>query len=368
MSDVYQHLGWIVSPYSQKTLAYLRYKNIPHSDRAPGALELVREIPKRVGKSIMPTVQTPDGQWWQDSAEIIDNFEKAFPDLSIEPQSSKQRITAHLLEMHGDEWLVLSALHYRWSRPESATFIVNEFARLGVPWLPRFLGRFVGRFIRDKMKAYLPRFGIVGDTRQGLESYTETLLQRLNTHFADYNYLLGDRPCVGDFAMFGQIYAHLYRDPGSRPLFDDLPHLVDWINRMLTPEQTPKGDFLPDDEVPVTLTPILKTLFAEHFQYVKQVVKNIDDYVESNPDATRVSRIMGETPFIVGGIPGIRMIFSFGQWKVQRAWDALQQVPEEGRIDVQHWLHNIDGEGLSKMDIRHRLVRENFKEILNKRL
>jgi hypothetical protein len=120
----------------------------------------MHSTPKHVGKAIMPTLQTPEGDWLQDSTHMIDTLEQRYPDNSITPSGAKQNIVAHLFELHGDEWLVLSSLHYRWSRPDSAEFIVNEFARLGVPFLPRFIGRVVGRTIRDKMKIYLPKFGI----------------------------------------------------------------------------------------------------------------------------------------------------------------------------------------------------------------
>lgn len=366
MAKVYQHLGWIVSPYSQKTLAYLKFKRIPHNNRAPNVLELTLSIPKRVGKSIMPTVQTPEGDWWQDSSEIIDNLEQRNPELSITPQGAKQKIAAHLLELHGDEWLVLSALHYRWSRPDSADFIVGEFARLGVPFLPRFIGRLVGKHIRNMMKSYLPRFGVVGDARQGLETFTENLLAQLEEHFKHHPYLLGDRPCIGDFSMFGQIYAHLYRDPGSKPLFEGKPHLVSWIDRMLDPDSTKKGNFLRDDKIPTTLEPILKTIFAEQFEFSNEVVENVQTYASKNPEAQRVSRIIGQTDFKIGGIDGKRSMFSFVQWKVQRAWDALNNLQGSEAEDAKQWLRSLSGDALIDLKIQHRIKRENFREVLEK--
>lgn len=365
-SSKYQHLGWIVSPYSQKTLAYLKFKRIPHNNRAPNVFELMLSIPKRVGKSIMPTLQTPEGDWWQDSSEIIDNLEYRYPELSISPQGAKQKIAAHLLELHGDEWLVLSSLHYRWSRPDSARFIVDEFARLGVPFFPRFIGRLVGKHIRNMMKRYLPRFGVVGDTEQGLEDFTEALLRQLEIHFEQHSYLLGDRPCIGDFSMFGQIYAHLYRDPGSRSLFDDKPNLVSWIERMLDPDSTKKGNFLRDDEIPATLEPIFKILFAEQFEFSNKVITHIQDYADQNPKAQRISRVIGETSFKIGGIAGKRSMFSFVQWKVQRTWDALQDLQGKDASEAKRWLRSINGDALIELNIQHRLKRENFCEVFDK--
>ena len=366
MTAPYQHLGWIVSPYTQKTLAYFKYKNIPHIDRAPNVFELMHSTPKRVGKAIMPTVQTPEGQWLQDSTDIIDELETRFPEPSIIPTGAKQNIAAHLLELHGDEWLVLASLHYRWSRPKSADFIVNEFGRLALPFLPRFIGRIMGRKIRSQMTSYLPRFGIVGDTQKGLENFTENLLNQLETHFSQYPYFLGARPCVGDFAMFGQLYAHLYRDPGSTPLFDSKPNLVNWINRMLDPDaHAEKGDFLPDDRVPDTLTPILKTLFDEQFEFTTATINSVQNYVKQNPNAKRVSRITGEADFKIGGIQGKRSMFTFTQWKAQRVWDALHKLTGKEAVEAKAWLKTLGGDALIDMKIEHRLKRENYKEVLD---
>lgn len=362
----YQHLGWIVSPYSQKTLAYLKFKRIPYKNRAPNFIELMFSIPKRVGRSVMPTLQTPEGKWWQDSSEIIDNLEYRYPELSISPQGEKQKIAAYLLELHGDEWLVSSSLHYRWSRPDSDHFIVNEFARLGVPFLPRILGRLVGKRIRDMMKQYLPRFGIDEKTIQGLESYTENLLALLETHFSQHSYLLGNRPCIGDFSMFGQIYAHLYRDPGSKPLFDEKPYLVSWIDRMLDPDSVAKGNFLRADEIPRTLEPVLKIIFAEQFEFSNKVVCSIQDYAEQNPEAERVSRIIGQADFTVGGSKGERSMFSFVQWKVQRACDVLHNLEGKEEKDAKSWLRSINGDALINLNIRHRLKRVNFREVFDR--
>ncbi|MFK7828279.1 MAG: hypothetical protein AB8B57_00745 [Congregibacter sp.] len=34
----------------------------------------------------------------------------------------------------------------------------------------------------------------------------------LDAHFREHAFLFGERPCTGDFALAGALYAHLYRD------------------------------------------------------------------------------------------------------------------------------------------------------------
>ena len=368
---VYQHNGWIVSPYSQKTLAYLKYKGIPHRNHAPNGYQLMRSIPKHVGKAVMPTVQTPDGQWLQDSADIIDYFEQHYPQHSIQPHTPKQQLVAHLLELHGDEWLVLPALHYRWSDARNRDFIVGEFGRYALPGMPGFIRKLAGNRIGDMMMRYLPRFGIVGETENGVRRYTEQLITLLEEHFKLYKYFLGNRPCVGDFAFFGPLFAHLYRDPGSTFLFADSPNLVQWIQCLLTSDGSaaaeddhPQQRFLPDDEIPHTLVPILQLIFAEQLPFCSSVIDAINRYVDEHPQATRVPRIIGDGEFVIGGVKGQRKQFSFIQWKVQRCLAVYQQLTAAEKPDVDQWLQDIGGDALTRLHIKHPLKRENFKEVL----
>ena len=48
-------------------------------------------------------------------------------------------------------------------------------------------------------------------SQEAIERSFEALLDLLTEHFMAHEYLLGDRPCLADFAMMGPLYAHLYR-------------------------------------------------------------------------------------------------------------------------------------------------------------
>jgi glutathione S-transferase len=68
----------------------------------------------RTGTNVVPQLRLRD-TWLQDSSAIIDEMERRFPEFPVVPQSPGQRLACYLLELLGDEWLLVPAFHYRWA-------------------------------------------------------------------------------------------------------------------------------------------------------------------------------------------------------------------------------------------------------------
>jgi len=364
MRNQYAHFGWPVSPYSAKTRAYFRFKQIPFSDRTPSAPELLLRIQRAVGKVVMPTVRQPDGRWLQDTSEIIDVLEKRFPERAVIPRTPKQRLASLLLELHGDEWLCVPALHYRWNVPSNAAFAIDEFGRYAVPYAPRFIQRAIAKPFADKMRRYPKLLGVSKATIPGVERFTKELIARLDAHLAETPFLLGSRPCIGDFALFGPLWAHIYRDVATTNLFDDSPNVRDWFDRLLAPAG-PAGEFVPNDDVPESLDGVFETLFAEQFAYLRTLVEHISTWCSKHRDAERVPRALGEAEFTMGGTTGQRKLVTFSQWMLQRPLDAYRQMNDESRASTDDWLRRVKGHEAMQLVIEHRLERKNFRMVLH---
>lgn len=52
------------------------------------------------------------------------------------PSCPKAAAASQLLELYGDEWLVLPAMHFRWSFPQQRQRLIYQFGRWGVMLLP----------------------------------------------------------------------------------------------------------------------------------------------------------------------------------------------------------------------------------------
>ncbi len=341
MDERIKHYGWKVSPYSAKTRSYLRYAGVPFDDVAPTMLELLGPIRRAVGAVVMPTVRLPGGRFIKDSSNIIDHFAHEPHATSIEPGGPRQRVASAVLEVYGDEWLPLATLHYRWSRKASADFAVAEFGRAAAPWLPAFVQRAIGRGIATKMQSYLPMLGIDARSAPGIETMTRALIADLEDLLLGRPYLLGHRPCLGDFSLYGPLFGHLSRDPGSTELFAQAPRVRGWLERMHAPQCL--GEFDVNDAIPAPLERILARAFAEQWSYLKGLVGLIDAYAAAHPEAKRVPRALGQLPFTVGGVTAERKAVTFAQWKQQRATDCFAALGVEEQAEVRAWLERLGG-------------------------
>ena len=329
------HYGWKVSPYSAKTRSYLKHIGATVLDVEPSVLKLMRQIRPAVGAAVMPTIQKSDGSWLRDSSLIIDHYESLRTE-SITPECLVTAFASSLLEVFADEWLPMAALHYRWHSEENMQFALNDFARSGLPWLPKFIGRRVVRPFANKMRGYLPILGVNVHSVKGVEITARLTLDTLEKQLNKTSFIFGDAPTLGDFSLYGPLWAHLYRDPGSRYLFEETPAVVDWLRRLTDGLPSPKVE-VTFDEVPEALDPLFACIFEDQWAWINTLVTAIDEYCDAHPDAKRVPRALGSARFQVRGIEGQRKLVTFVQWKAQRARRAYEAC--EGSADF--WIRRV---------------------------
>jgi glutathione S-transferase len=316
------HYGWLVSPFSAKTRGYLRYTGLPFTDVEPNVVRYMTTVRSAVGRPIMPTVRLADGRWLQDSSDIIDHVQASNDVPSVTPPGPSQRVASALVELLADEWLPMAAIHFRWNTPGNATFAIDDFARSGLPFLPRVVGRPIMRRASRHFRNYRSILGVSETTIPGIEDTITELIACLQQHLSHHPYLLGSRPCIGDFALMGPLWAHIWRDPDTRPLFDDAPLVTAWMERVHNGESA-TGDWVQSDEVPATLDPLFALIADDVLPWMRTVVDAIDAYCDDNPEVSRVPRSLGAADFHIRGRQGKRKIGTFTQYKLQRVTEHL---------------------------------------------
>ncbi|AUM12312.1 glutathione S-transferase family protein [Ketobacter alkanivorans] len=359
-------IGTEVSLYTGKLRCYLKYKNIPFEDVLSTNNVYKNIIIPRTGVQYIPVLITDDDVALQDTTEIIDYLESQYPDASIYPETPIQKLVALLLEIYGDEWLVIPAMHYRWSFDENVQFAWQEFGRTAVPDLSAEQQFEVGKKMAEPFKGALPRLGICEATIPAIEASYLALLSDLDAHFSNYDYLLGPRPSIGDFGLVGPLYAHLYRDPYSgRLMQDNAPNVVTWIERMINPAPN-TGAFLADDQIPETLLPVLARMIKEQGSVIMQTIDQVKAWADTHDD-NEIHRAIGKVTFDIEGVQSTRLTFPYMQWMWQRAVDFYQGLGVTAQNDVNAVITKIEGlQELLNYPIPQRVRRRQNKVVLDR--
>ena len=259
-----------LSLYSGKVRGYLRWKNVAYREVLATRKVYAAEILPRVGWPVMPVLVAPDDTTVQDTTDMIDYVEANEPGPSVYPVGPKQKLAALILELFGDEWLLIAAMYYRWTFNEE--FAYSEFGKALYAELSPEEQAAKGRKDGARFKAFLPLLGITPKTAPAVEATYEEFLRAFDAHLTKHDFLFGSRPSVGDYGLLGPLYAHNYRDPASGEHMEKTaPRVANWCERTHAPQLFGTGDFLPGDEIPDTLIPILKILPVNNCRYCFQL-------------------------------------------------------------------------------------------------
>lgn len=347
MTETYRLYGAPPSYYTGKARSYLRFKRIAFEEIISSNEVFKTVIEPRTGVRFIPVLISPDDVAVQDTTDIIDFLEARVPEPSVYPSTPRQRLASLLFELYGDEWLVIPAMHYRWSFPtENRDFILREFGASAAPDAPPEAQRVAGEKVASVFGGFLPILGVNAATIPAIEASYLALLADLDRHFATYPFLFGDRPSIGDFGLMGPLYAHLGRDPYPLRLMQaQAPNLLAWVDRMNQGEGH-DGAFLADDRVPATLEPVLARMFAEQWPVLADTAKQLEAWAAANPGA-ELPRAIGMHAFRIGEATGTRGVFTYPLWMAQRPLDYRASLDADTRAALDAWLAPLGGDALT---------------------
>ncbi len=356
--------GVEASYYAAKIRAALTYKRIPFEEQQASRRIYADEIVPRVGWPVLPVLVTPDDETVQDTSDMCDLIEARHAERPLLPDDAGARVLSYLLEFLGDEWLKLPAMHYRWNY--NYDFAVAEFGRNNDPdYGPEEQLR-IGARIARQFHGWLPPLGVLPESYATVEQDYLALLDVLDAHFAVHAYLLGSAPTLGDFAFFGPLYAHLYRDPAAGEVMSaHAPRVVAWITRL----RAGAPDALALREpftLPTSLTPVLKLLCRDFVPMLVAEIDQVQRWLAEHPGDDELPRHCGTQQVLLGrgtplqvSVP--RALFSYDQWMLQRVQDAWAMTASAQRAGVRNMLALVGADALLDIAITRRVERRQFR-------
>jgi len=339
-----------VSYFSGKVRPAFAHKSLWMREVMPDILEIKR----RTGVHYFPAVETPDGDMWQDTSDILDKLEAAHPSPPLIPATPVQRIVAYLIELYGDEMGILPAMHYRWSFEESIAKVGVDFS---VPTGDEAGG---GKFA-ERMKGTLPMLGVTAESVPAIEAHTRELLDNLSAHFREQRYLLGDAMSLADCGLMGPFYGHLYRDAVSeRLLYQTAFHVCAWIERTNRPPRDQAG-WLKDDRLAETLMPVLRTM-ADAVPMVVASIESIDAWAAENAKAgERTPAGTGFSQSTYRALPLSAAARTYTLWMVQRPLDTYRALDDAAGAQVDTALAGTGWEKILALRPRQRVEKQNYQ-------
>ncbi len=345
-----------ISYFSAKVRPALRCKGVHYVELLPDYRGVI--LP-RTGLAFIPILITPEDETWQDTSTILDRLEERVPTPALYPTTPVQRVTAYLVELYADEFMLLPAMHYRWSFPESVAKARADFAACSPE--PDAATRFASR-----MQGSLPFLGVTPATVPAIEAHLRDLLAALSAHFAVHPYLLGDRMSLADCALMGPLYAHLYLDavPG-RLLRETAPAVGRWIERMNRPDPEAPGSWLSDDALAPTLAPILQLIGRDAVPLILDGMRAFEAWADAQPPETiEPPRGVGGHETVLRGMTMQRFTSAYTPWMVQRPLDAHRALDDAGRAAVGRALAGTGCETLLAYASRRRVGKRRFTLVL----
>ena len=363
--------GVPISLYTGRARSYLIKAGLPYREAPPTSAHFMRTVlPKAGGRRSMPTVELPDGTVIRDSVAIVDHFESA-SGRGFSPKTPKQRIVSRLFDAIGAEGLLRPAMHYRWNFDAlQREFVETHFEAIYPPgWSPS-----AGERMQNLREEALPALGVLPESIAAIEELYGGLLRALEAHFAEHPYLLGGRPCIGDFGMIGPLYGHLGRDPKPLSMMQSQAlHAFRWVERMHRPEAD-IGEFdgyedayLADDAIPDTLVDILRQLAIDYVPETRAACEAINAWLAEQEDlapGTTVERRVGEDAvFDLAGTEISVAAQPFRFYVLKRVRDEFEALDEAGRAAAVELLSACGMRELLDLKLTRAIGRRNNLEV-----
>ncbi len=369
------------SLYTGKARSYLIKQGVEFENRAAGEARFRAEIAPKVGRWIIPVLETPEGELVQDGSEIIAWFEaRGATRLPAYPATPLHALIGQIFELFGGEGLLRPAMHYRWNFDETnRAFLARDFpAALAPTSADEATQAGVFEMAAGRMRKAMAGFGVSPQSIPAVEAAYAEFLALFDAHLAAQPYLLGGRPTIGDYGLIATLYAHLGRDPAPAAIMQRTAFRVwRWVERMNAADQDageygcPPAELFAADAVPDTLKALLRFVADDYLPEIEAYVGFTNQWLAERPGIAAGTlgmprpqdRVIGQAAFTWRGAPITVNVMPYRIYLLQKVQDLLDQAAPAERAAMDELLEQTGLSGLSTLRVTRRIVRRDHLEV-----
>lgn len=271
----YELIGSELSFFTRKLEAQLRFQQIPWRYRFKTEARKA-DIEAKAGTHFIPLLATPDKWLLQDTIAIGPLLDARFSNRQVIPKTALQRTLCFVLEDAFNHWLGRVCVHSRWCYPDNVTWVGPRFGAnlmldrsIDIPFTKKELEAlaFLGPAMNDGFgKHACDANGVGVDCGTAVQADFTDMLDVLSEHFENHQFLLGNRPCLADFALAGASKAHFITDPEPKSwLGKHESMLTRYTEAFFTEQELDSGMWADDDTLQDTLASIVNYFARTYF-------------------------------------------------------------------------------------------------------
>lgn len=272
----YQLVGSEMSFFTRKLEAQLRFQQAPWRYLFKTE-ERKAELEARAGTHFIPLLITPEKWLIHDTIAIGPMLNDRLRERAVIPETPLQRACCFVLEDAFNHWLARLCVHSRWCYPDNVDWVGPRFGAnlvldrsIDLPFSDAELEQLAP--IGPMMYAGFGRNacevnGVGPDQAAPVQGDFREMLDALSVHFAGQRFLLGNRPCLADFALAGASKAHFITDPEPQSWLGEYRDMLSsYTNQFFDDTPLSVDPWPADDHVPDTLRVVLDYLQGSYFQ------------------------------------------------------------------------------------------------------
>jgi glutathione S-transferase len=292
---LYRLHGLNPSPYSVKMRALMRYRRLPFVWDAVGS---PRDIAVAAGlPPVIPVLRFPDGRLMNDSTPLAHALEREHPGVrSVIPDDPGLAFVSDLLEDFGDEWLTKIMFHYRWYYAADRAFAQTWVVSSRDPVMAQDVRQATMTAFNDRQVGRMALVGCTEQNRPVIEESYRFVLDTLDRQVRTLPFLLGSRPSLGDFGIYGQLQILSVDPTPAAEMRSRAPDLFCWLMRVDDASGVEGMWIDADESLPQGVTDLLRHAAVTYLPFLHANAQALQEGREAF-DVELLGRRYAQAPF-----------------------------------------------------------------------